>query len=210
MKLRNNLGWKVCIEDQAGVELQNRIAAGWAAFSKYRPELCGKKYSMKARARLFEAVVTPTVMYGAASWTLTVDLEKQLRTARRSMLRMMFGGRRIPASEVDGVEGETWVEYVQRATHKVEDVMTRFGSQDWIALHRTKKWRFAGHTARIDDNRWTHRLLRWCPVDGIRLPGRPRKRWSDDLAYFAGGDWFEIAQDQTHWEILERGYVMGL
>ena len=33
------LGRQVCIQDPTGVELQNRIAAGWAAFSKYRPEL---------------------------------------------------------------------------------------------------------------------------------------------------------------------------
>ena len=40
------------------------------------------------------AVVTPSVLYGSASWTLTENMERYLRTERRKMLRMMFGRKR--------------------------------------------------------------------------------------------------------------------
>ena len=49
---------------------------------------------LKDKLRLFEAVVTPTILYGAAAWTLTEDMEMLLRTARRKMMRLIFGAHR--------------------------------------------------------------------------------------------------------------------
>ena len=74
------LGRKICFASFHETEISNRIAAGWSAFMKSRTELCSKQCSLHVRARLFEAVVTPCVMYGCAAWTLTEALEKQLHT----------------------------------------------------------------------------------------------------------------------------------
>ena len=46
------------------------------------------------------------------------------------------------------------------------------------------KWRWAGHVARMTDNRWTIRSTEWTPRDGRRSVGRPFKRWMDDIASF--------------------------
>ena len=72
------------------LELDNRIAAAWGSFHEHKSELCSKHYSLKDRVKLFEAVVTPTALYGASTWTLKLDMVKQLKTAWRKMLRYVF------------------------------------------------------------------------------------------------------------------------
>ena len=79
-------------------EIENRIAAGWASFTKFKSELCCKNISLNKRIMLFDSVVTPRVLYGAAAWTLTRTLEKKLLVARRRMLRMIFAYRQLIAS----------------------------------------------------------------------------------------------------------------
>jgi hypothetical protein len=199
------LGRRLCMDTPHKTEVTNRIAAGWASFSSVKTELCSKRYPLASRARLFDAVVTPSVLYGAASWTLTKSEVCQLRSARRSMLRMMFGGgrKRTPEKEL-----EPWVDYVQRATHKAEQIMSAYGSTNWEERHRQLKFRFAGKAARATDGRWTHHLLQYAPLHGEgRYQGRPYKRWSDDLVSYAGGDWMLEAEDEELWDALEDGFV---
>eukprot|EP00959_Pyramimonas_sp_CCMP1952_P005596 117559-Pyramimonas_sp.AAC.1 len=64
-------------------EVQRRIKAGWAAFTARKEELTAKHDPLKHRLRLFEGTVTPTVLYGAATWTLTEPLRQQLRCNHR-------------------------------------------------------------------------------------------------------------------------------
>ena len=124
------------MSDLHGVELKNRIVSGWAAFSSFKSELCCTRYPLQDRIRLFEAVITPRVLYGTASWTLTKNMERLLRSARRNMLRKMFGGGRKSIITADGDRTlENWVDYVKRATRKAEDAMLNFGAQDWVDIH---------------------------------------------------------------------------
>ena len=74
-----------------------------------------------SRMKLFDAVVTPSALYACAIWTLTGDLERQLRSTRRQMLRKMFRvGRRVD---------EEWPDYVRRATHTCKDLATIAAAQ---------------------------------------------------------------------------------
>ena len=90
------------------------------------------------------------------------------------MIRNMFANRRLG--------DETWVEYIKRATKRSEDIMTTYGSTNWVQLHHTRKNQFAGKVALQEDQRWNKLLLEWQPMHGRgRQPGRPMKRWTDDL-----------------------------
>jgi hypothetical protein len=188
------LGRKLCLGDFQATELKNRLASGWAVFMSYKNELCGKNYAFKDRARLFEAVVTPRVMYATATWTMTKDMEKELRTTRRKMLRMMIGtGRRRATAARQGVadegansledaankslhEGsfdpepalEPWVDWIRRATHDSERLVKEVNLEDWVVIHRRRKWHFAGKAATKSDNRWSTRLFSWVP-EGRRM-----------------------------------------
>ena len=43
------------------------------------------------------------------------------------------------------------------------------------------KWEWAGHAARMNDNRWTVKCTEWQVRHGKRSRGRPRRRWHDDI-----------------------------
>ena len=131
-----------------------------------------------------------------------VESEKKLRVARRRMLNRIIGHKRWPE--------ESWVEFIQRTTHRSEDLAKQHKLEDWVELQRRRKWEFAGKVARLPRERWCLRLLGWRPwfrCHPRRRVGRPLKRWSDDLVAFAGGDWQNTARDEGMWKILNYGFV---
>ncbi len=95
------LGRLLSLSDFHGTELNHRISRAWKKFNIYSKTLCDRNYSLNHRLKLFAATVTPTVLYGCVTWTLTVDNENQLRRVQRRMLRKMVGSKRRMA-EFDG------------------------------------------------------------------------------------------------------------
>ena len=89
------MGRRLCFSGGHQAELHSRISSAWAAFHMHKGELCNKNYCIKARAKLFDAVVTPTVLYGCPAWVLTKTAEQQLKTLRRKMLRYVSGLRLV-------------------------------------------------------------------------------------------------------------------
>ena len=47
-----------------------------------------------------------------------------------------------------------------------------------------RKWRWAGHVARKDADKWPLKALRWNPTEGRRCVGRPARRWEEALLDF--------------------------
>ena len=68
------------------------------------------------------------------------------------------------------------------------------------------KWNWAGHIARMTDNRWTTRATVWTPRGYKRNRGRPKTRWRDDLDQHQRR-WHQAAQDKKLWKNLRKAYV---
>ena len=51
--------------------------------------------------------------------------------------------------------------------------------RDASNLAERLKWKWNGHVARMDNNRWTHQLTMWDPREGRRNVGRQRTKWAD-------------------------------
>ena len=99
---------------------------------------------------------------------------------------------------------EDWVDFVKRTAHRVDTISENAGMEDWVRMYRRRKWRFAGITARRQDNRWSKLILSWRPNFGVgRSRGAPVTRWSDQLEKFAGGEWMQLAADIAQWEDAE-------
>ena len=178
------LGRQITFEGAQRAELKNRVRGAWAKFMEHKDELTRKKYALSDRLRLFDAVVTPAVLYGAETWTLTKEMERALRTTQRRMLRAIFGQgrRRIERttesasaqengdSEEDGDNGtleeddkdllEPWVEWIRRVTHNVENNLKRLNIKTWVEQGRKRKWRFAAELySGREEQKWSHLAL---------------------------------------------------
>ena len=189
------------------VELQNRIAAGWAAFHRNKAELRSQPHRLKDPLRLFSAVITPVVLYGSSAWALTQVMEAQLRAVWRKMLRYVLCIHSCNEHHTP----EDWVDFIKRATHRIEAVAQEHRIENWVRQYRRKKWRMAGRLATAEDGRWSQKILTWRPLSGAgRCPGRPKLRWADALERYAGGDWVSTAADPSQWRLLEDGFVNAI
>jgi len=76
-----------------------------------------------------------------------------------------------------------------------------------VRVVKSRRMRWAGHVARMEEDRVVHRVLVGKP-EGKRPLGRPRRRWPDnikmDLQEVGGGrgDWIELAEDRDRWRAL--------
>ena len=72
---------------------------------------------------------------------------------------------------------------------------------------KSRRMRWAGHVARMGEDRGVHRVLVGNP-EGKRPLGRPRRRWEDNIKMdlqevgVGRGDWMELAQDRDRWRAL--------
>ena len=187
----------------------NRIACGWAKFTQYRREMTDWKNSMEKRQKLFNATVTPTVLYGSCSWTMTKERENMLKVAQRRMLRKIV--------QVPRWVDEELTSYIVRSTYAAENLSMKVGVPSWIQEQRRRKWRWGGHIARLTDRRWTQLALHWIP-DGRRQVGRPRMRWDDAFVDFfqkvlddrSANPWYRHAASRSDWKSLEDAFVRSV
>ena len=220
------LGRKVSFDDFQGVELQNRVRAAWASFMSNRDELTGRQYALKHRLRLFDAVVSPTVLYGCEAWSPTKRDEMFLQRTQRKMLRMILGAKRrtiVNPESNNTVELETWVDWIKRVTHAVEDELSRMKIKNWVQQIRSRRWNYFGRVLTHDPSRWTRIAYTWDPslhLDGpcfrsiqcSRIQARPRTRWVDDLSKFCvnmemdENGLLEAWKNQAEWQHLREEF----
>ena len=124
-----------------------------------------------------------------------------LRVFENMVLRRIFGPRR------DEITRE-W-----RKLHK-EELNDLYCSPNIVRVIKSRRMRWAGHVARMGEERGVYRVLVGKP-EGKRPLGRPRRRWVDnirmDLQEVGCGymDWIGLAQDRDKWRTLV-GVVMNL
>jgi len=134
------------------------------------------------------------VLYGCETWSLTLREKRRLRVFENRVLRKVFAPKR------DEVTRE-W-----RKLHNKE-LNDLYPLPNIVRVVKSRRIRWAGHVARMGEDRVVHRVLVGKP-EGKRPLGRPRRRWEDniqiDLQEAGGvrGDWMELAQDRDSWRAL--------
>ena len=88
------LGRTVTFEQQETIEIKNRIRFARSSFAKHRQEFSSRSYILRHRLRLLDAVITPSMLYCAGTWTFTPEHEKMIRSRQRKMLRPVVQTRR--------------------------------------------------------------------------------------------------------------------
>ena len=144
---------------------------------------------LSLKRQVFDQCVLPTMTYGCQTWSLTKATTQRLRTAQRAMERKMLKAKlkdKIPCREI-------------RAKTNIKDVV-KFAAK--------QKWKWAGHVARLNDNRWTKRITDWQPRYGKRSRGRQVKRWRDDIVQMKGITWGRDAGQWDDWRRGAEGYIL--
>jgi hypothetical protein len=116
---------------------------------------------------MYTPIILPVVLYGCEARSLTLREEHRLRVFENRVLRRIFGPKR------DEVKGE-W-----RKLHNGE-LHILYSSTYIIREIKSRRMRWAGHVARIEEGRNVYRVLVGKP-EGKRPLGIPRRRWEDGI-----------------------------
>jgi len=132
-------------------------------------------------------IILPVVFYGCETWSLTLREERKLRVFENMVLRRIFGPRR------EEVTGE-W-----RRLHN-EELNDLYSSPNILRVMKSRRMRWAGHVARVGEEKGVYRVLLGKPeggdywgdlgVDGWIILGRISRRW--DVGIWTGLGWPRI------------------
>jgi len=161
--------------------------------------LSSRLLSKNLKIKIYRTVTLPAVLFGCETWSLTLREERKLRVFENMVLRRISRPRR------DKVTGE-W-----RRLHN-EELNDLYSSPNIVRVIKLRRMRWAGHVARMGEERGMYRFLVGKP-EGKRPLGRSRRRWVEnirmDLQEVGCGymDWIGLAQDRDGWRAL---WVMNL
>ena len=95
-----------------------------------------------------------------------------------------------------------------------EEINVLYSSPNIVRVIKSRRMRWAGHVARMGEERGVYRVLVGKP-EGKRPLGRPRRRWGDNIRMDLQEvgcrymDWIGLAQDRDRWRKLVSA-VMNL
>ncbi|KAG7299826.1 hypothetical protein JYU34_016843 [Plutella xylostella] len=181
------LGQNISFVDQTAREVERRIKKAWGKYWSLK-EIFKSHIPMHLKAKAMDSVVLPTLLYGCQTWTFTKDIVQKINVFQRATERSMLGIKR-------------------RDRKRNKDIREKTKIIDAVEFSCQLKWRWAGHTARAGDNRWSERILHWHPYEAVRPRGRPRRRWRDDITAVAGATWTRLAQERSSWKRLEEAFA---
>jgi len=129
--------------------------------------LSSRLLSKNLKIKIYRTIILPIVLYGCESLSLTLREVRKLRVFENEVLRRIFEPRR------DEVTGE-W-----RRLHN-EELNDLYSSPNIVRVIKSRRMRWAGHVARMGEERGVYRVLVGKPERKIPL-GRPRRRWVDNI-----------------------------
>jgi len=161
------LGTILTNQNSIAEEINSRLKSGNAYYHSVQNLLSSRLLSKNLKIKIYRTAILPVVLYGCETWSLTLREERKLRVFENRVLRRIFETRR------DEVTGE-W-----RRLHNAE-LNDLYASPNIVRVIKSRRMRWAGHVARMGEEREVDRVLVGKPEGKIPL-GRPRRRWADNI-----------------------------
>ena len=118
--------------------------------------------SIKLKVRLYNALILPIAIYAAETWTLTERDKRIITTFEMRCLRCILGVTLFDRLRNDAIREQLGIQ------------------KNIVDMIRSRQLKWFGHVVRRHQNGYVNTVFR---EDFIkkRLPGRPKKRWSDQI-----------------------------
>nr|VZI51046.1 unnamed protein product [Spirometra erinaceieuropaei] len=168
-------------------EVANRISKASQAFGRLRSTVWNRHgLQLSTKLKMYKAVILPTLLYGAETWTVYTRQARRLNHFHLSCLRRILRLNwqdRIPDTEV----------------------LERTGTLSIYAILKQMQLRWSGHLVRMDDKRLPKRLFYGDVATGSRRQGGQIRRYKDTLKsslkrlQINPTNWEELAHDRPTW-----------
>jgi hypothetical protein len=178
---------------------KSRLNSGNACYHSVQSPLSSRLLSRNVKVKIYKTIILPVAWHECETWSLTLREEHRLRVFENRVLRRIFGHKR------DEVTGE-W-----RKLHS-EELHNLYSSPDIIRQVKSRRMRWAGHVARMGEDRKVYTVLVGKP-EGRRPLGRPRRRWENGVRMdlrkigLEGVDWIRLAQDRDWWRAVVSAVI---
>nr|VZI35761.1 unnamed protein product [Spirometra erinaceieuropaei] len=168
-------------------EVANRISKASQAFGRLQSTVWNRQgLQLSTKLKMYKAVILPTLLYGAETWTVYTRQARRLNHFHLSCLRRILRLNwqdRIPDTEV----------------------LERTVILSIYAVLKQMQLRWSGHLVRMDDERLPKRLFYGDVATGSRRQGGQIRRYKDTLKSSLNRlqinptNWEELARDRPTW-----------
>jgi hypothetical protein len=174
-------------------ELKSRLNSGNACYHSVQNLLSSHLISEELKIKIYKTVIFLFVLYGCKTCSPTLREVQTLRIFENRVLRRIF----VPKRKDDG----SW-----RKLHN-DELHGLYSSPNIVRVTKSRRMRWAGHVAHMEEGRGVYRVLVWRP-EGKRQLGRQRCRWEDNIKIdlreivIDGVKWIWLAQDRGQWRVF--------
>nr|VZI40141.1 unnamed protein product [Spirometra erinaceieuropaei] len=168
-------------------EVANRISKASQAFGRLQNTVWNRHgLQLNTKLKMYKAVILPTLLYGAETWTVYTRQARRLNHFHLSCLRRIL---RL-----------NWKDRIPDT-----DVLERTGMPSIYSMLRQMQLRWSGHLMRMDDERLPKRPFYRDVATGSRRQGGPIRRYkaalkpSLKLLQINLTNWEELARDRPTW-----------
>ena len=141
--------------------LQHRSQIAWMRFDEHRGTLLNRHVCLRPRLKLFDSVISPTILFGLLTCPLASNHLQKLEVVRNRMLGSIVGW--APLADND------WHALMQKMHRKLENAQPVFHVRPWTAGLLVGRLRFAAKIASA--------MYSWASITRER---HPCQRWTMD------------------------------
>ena len=165
-------------ENRSIIEVAHRIQCGWHKFGRHSSTLLNKNVSIKLRLKLFDAVVTPSILFGLHVLPISGKNMTKITGCQNKMLRKIVGW--------SWHSGDNWETVMSSMKRKVMNAMQQHHVRPWNTCIDTMRSEKFSRLRSMDQSRWEYLCLQWVPqlvednsqeYFAHRDRGRPLLRW---------------------------------